>query len=76
MTFGWGPMGIFVVFAIYMCASAEVGGSEGGHGKVELLFGAVHVLCRNTPLWWDTIRTCPIDARSISILAVWNTTPW
>jgi hypothetical protein len=27
-----------------------VGGFQGGHGKVELLFGAVRVLCRNTPL--------------------------
>ena len=45
MTFGWRPMGIFAVFAMCMCASPEVGGFFGGHGKVELLFSAVPALC-------------------------------
>ena len=33
------------VFAICMCASPKVGGCQGGHGKVEYLFGTVRVLC-------------------------------
>ena len=30
----------------------EVGGSQGGRGKVEVLFGAVRTLCRNSPFVW------------------------
>ena len=41
MTFGWGPMRIFAVFAVCTRASPEVGGFQGGHGTIELLFGAV-----------------------------------
>ena len=49
VTLGWGPMRIFAVFTICMCTFPEVGGCQGGHGKVELLFGAAPALCRNTP---------------------------
>ena len=45
-----GPMSTFAVFAMCTCAFPEVGGFQGGHGKVELLVGAVHALCRNTPI--------------------------
>ena len=40
---------IFAVFALCTCGSPDVGGLQGGHGIVELLFGAVPMLCRNTP---------------------------
>ena len=44
-----GPMRILSVFAMCMCASLEVRGFRGGHGKVELLFGAARVRCKYTP---------------------------
>ena len=44
------------VFAMCMCASPKVGGFQGGHGKVELLFGAMRALCRNTPYVWGAFR--------------------
>ena len=34
-------------------------GVQGGHGKVELLFGAVRVLCRNIPKDWVTAGLGP-----------------
>ena len=42
--FGRDPMWIFAVCTICMCASPEVGGFQGGHGKVELLFGAARTV--------------------------------
>ena len=38
------------VFAMCAYASPEVGGFQGGHVKVELLFGDVSALCRNAPI--------------------------
>ena len=58
VTFGWGSIrcfAVFVVFAMWTRASPEVGGFRGGHGKVELLFGAVRALCKNTP-WVGWVR--------------------
>ena len=52
VTCGSYPMRIVAVFAMCTCASPEVGGFQGGHGKVELLFGGVRALCRNTPTVW------------------------
>ena len=47
MTFGWGPMRILLLFAMCTCASPEEGGFLGGHGAIELLFGAT--CCAETP---------------------------
>ena len=49
VTFGWGLIGIFACFAMCTCDSPQVGGFQGGHGKVELLFGVVRAPCTNTP---------------------------
>ena len=55
MTFGWDPMRTSAVFAMCKCASPEVGGFQGGHGKVGVLFTVVHTWCRNTPLPCPTL---------------------
>ena len=48
MTFGWGPVVIFPLFAMRTVLPQRwvISGCSRG---VELLFGVVPVLCRNTP---------------------------
>ena len=41
----WLNLGFFAVCAMCTCASPEVGGFQGGHGKIELLFGGMCALC-------------------------------
>ena len=62
MTFGWDPMRTFAVFAICMYASPEVGEFQGGHGKVELLFGVV----QKTPLYLMKV----FDFGSLEVVSV------
>ena len=40
-------------FALRTSASLVVGGLQGGPGKLNLLMGVVHALCRNDPSWGD-----------------------
>ena len=43
------------VFALRTYASPVVGGLQGGHGKPDLLMGAVRALCRTAPNHQETV---------------------
>ena len=43
-------LSLLLVLPVWTCASPVVGGLQGGHGKANLLLGAVRTLCRSPPL--------------------------
>ena len=68
MTLGWAPMRV-CCFCHMQCASPDVGGFQGGHRKVELLFGAVHALQKYPQRMWFVAlcRLGPYGCQSVGV---------